>query len=157
MHHQNGLTLWELLCALSIAAVALTGGIPAFRSFLLDARLTADVNGWVLAVQLARSDSHGQFPWGPQQPPPATPVNPQWPANGPATDPTQPPQGGGLQIPLPSASTLFLFLTALSNVWMLWREFAQRAGVKLLLDEPTYQRLKEILAKFGLELPAPKN
>ena len=34
-----------------------TAGVPAFRSFLLDARLTADVNGWVLAVQLARSEA----------------------------------------------------------------------------------------------------
>ena len=52
-----GLTLWELLSALSIAAVALTAGVPAFHSFLLDARLTADVNGWVLAVQIARSEA----------------------------------------------------------------------------------------------------
>lgn len=57
MRHPRGLTLWELLCTLSIAAVALTGGIPAFRSFLLEARLTADVNGWVLAVQVARSEA----------------------------------------------------------------------------------------------------
>jgi type IV fimbrial biogenesis protein FimT len=57
MRHLRGLTLWELLCTLSIAAIALTGAIPAFRSFLLDARLTADVNGWVLAVQVARSEA----------------------------------------------------------------------------------------------------
>src|SRR5690349_14003218 len=53
----RGLTLLELLCALSIAAVALTAGVPAFRSFVLDAQLTADVNGWVLAVQIARSEA----------------------------------------------------------------------------------------------------
>jgi type IV fimbrial biogenesis protein FimT len=35
----------------------LMAGIPAFHGFLLDARLTADVNGWVLAVQLARSEA----------------------------------------------------------------------------------------------------
>jgi type IV fimbrial biogenesis protein FimT len=57
MRRLRGFTLWELLCTLSIAAVALTAGIPAFRSFLLDARLTADVNGWVLAVQIARSEA----------------------------------------------------------------------------------------------------
>jgi len=57
MKSLHGLTLWELLCALSIAAVALTAGVPAFHSFLLDARLTADVNGWVLAVQIARSEA----------------------------------------------------------------------------------------------------
>ena len=57
MRFSRGFTLWELLCTLSIAAVALAAGIPAFRSLLLDARLTADVNGWVLAVQIARSEA----------------------------------------------------------------------------------------------------
>lgn len=57
MRAQHAFTLWELLCTLSIAAVTLTLGVPAFRGFLLDARLTADVNGWVLAVQLARSEA----------------------------------------------------------------------------------------------------
>jgi type IV fimbrial biogenesis protein FimT len=57
MREPRGFTLWELLCALAIAAVALTAGIPAFRSFVLDARLTADVNAWVLAVQIARSEA----------------------------------------------------------------------------------------------------
>jgi len=53
----NGFTLWELLCTLGIAAVVLTAGVPAFRAFLLDSRLTADVNGWILAVQVARSEA----------------------------------------------------------------------------------------------------
>jgi type IV fimbrial biogenesis protein FimT len=53
----RGFSLWELLCTLGIAAVALTAAVPSFRSFLLDARLTADVNGWVLAVQVARSEA----------------------------------------------------------------------------------------------------
>ena len=57
MKSLRGMTLWELLCTLSIAAVTLTAGVPAFRSFLLDARLTADVNGLVLAVQIARSEA----------------------------------------------------------------------------------------------------
>ena len=52
-----GFTLWELLWTLGIAAVTLGTGVPAFRSFLLDARLTADVNGWILAVQAARSEA----------------------------------------------------------------------------------------------------
>ena len=52
-----GFTLWELLCTLGIAAITLSTGVPAFRSFLLDARLTADVNGWILAVQAARSEA----------------------------------------------------------------------------------------------------
>ena len=53
----SGFTLWELLCTLGLAAVLLGTGVPALRSFLLDAKLTADVNGWVLAVQLARSEA----------------------------------------------------------------------------------------------------
>lgn len=57
MRGPRGFTLWELLCTLSIAAAALTAGVPALRAFVLDARLTADVNGWILAVQLARSEA----------------------------------------------------------------------------------------------------
>lgn len=57
MRRPSGLTLWELLCTLSIAAVVLAGGVPAFHTFVLDARQTADVNAWVLAVQLARSEA----------------------------------------------------------------------------------------------------
>jgi type IV fimbrial biogenesis protein FimT len=53
----TGFTLWELLCTLGLAAVLLGTGVPALRSFLLDAKLTADVNGWILAVQLARSEA----------------------------------------------------------------------------------------------------
>src|SRR5687768_1722523 len=58
MRRALGFTLFELVCALGIAAVALGAGIPTFSAFLLDARLTADVNGWILAVQLARSESY---------------------------------------------------------------------------------------------------
>jgi type IV fimbrial biogenesis protein FimT len=57
MRRALGFTLWELLCALGIAGVAFGVGAPAFSSFVLDARLTADVNGWILAVQLARSEA----------------------------------------------------------------------------------------------------
>jgi len=57
MRRPRGFTLWELLCTLGIAAVTLTFGVAPFRAFLLDARLTADVNGWILAVQLARSEA----------------------------------------------------------------------------------------------------
>jgi type IV fimbrial biogenesis protein FimT len=53
----RGFTLWELLCAVGIAGVALGTAVPAFNAFLLDARMTADVNGWILAVQVARSEA----------------------------------------------------------------------------------------------------
>lgn len=57
MRRTPGFTLWELLCTLAIAGVAMAAGVPAFSAFVLDAHLTADVNGWVLAVQLARSEA----------------------------------------------------------------------------------------------------
>src|SRR5688572_19847822 len=57
MRRAGGFTLWELLCTLGIAGVAVTAGVPLFRAFVLDARMTADVNAWVLAVQLARSEA----------------------------------------------------------------------------------------------------
>jgi type IV fimbrial biogenesis protein FimT len=57
MPRASGFTLWELLCALAIAALILGSGVPALRGFLLDAELTADVNALVLAVQLARSEA----------------------------------------------------------------------------------------------------
>lgn len=57
MDRTLGFSLWELLWTLVIAAVALCTAVPAFQSFLLDGRLIADVNGWVLAVQLARSEA----------------------------------------------------------------------------------------------------
>jgi type IV fimbrial biogenesis protein FimT len=53
----EGFTLWELLCALLVAGVAFGLGAPGFRTFVLDARRTADVNAFVLAVQLARTEA----------------------------------------------------------------------------------------------------
>jgi type IV fimbrial biogenesis protein FimT len=52
-----GFTLWELLWTLLVAAAVLTIGVPAVHGFVLDSRRTADVNGFVLAVQLARSEA----------------------------------------------------------------------------------------------------
>ncbi len=57
MRQDRGFTLWELLCAVGIAGITLGAGVPAFNSFVLDARLNADVNAWVLAVQVARSEA----------------------------------------------------------------------------------------------------
>ena len=57
MRHDLGLTLWELLWTLAIAATLLGAGIPAFTDVVLDGRRTADVNALVLAVQLARSEA----------------------------------------------------------------------------------------------------
>ncbi|HEU4619684.1 MAG TPA: GspH/FimT family pseudopilin [Gammaproteobacteria bacterium] len=53
----RGFTLWELVCTLSIAAICTTIGVPALRNLALDSRRTANINAFVLAVQLARSES----------------------------------------------------------------------------------------------------
>ena len=52
-----GLSLWELLCALGLGAAVFSLAVPAFRSFLLDARRTADINAFVTSVQFARSEA----------------------------------------------------------------------------------------------------
>ena len=56
-HLASGLSLWELLWTLGIAGVLLGLAVPSFRNALLDARRTADVNGFVAAVQLAHSEA----------------------------------------------------------------------------------------------------
>jgi type IV fimbrial biogenesis protein FimT len=53
----SGFTLWELLTTVGIAAVAIGLAAPSFRSALLGARRTADINGFVSSVQLARNEA----------------------------------------------------------------------------------------------------
>lgn len=53
----RGVTLWELLFALTVAAVLAGVGIPALGGLLLNARQAADMNAFFTAVQLARSES----------------------------------------------------------------------------------------------------
>lgn len=57
MARNAGFTLWELMLAIAIAATLLGLAVPALGEFLLDARRTADVNAFVLAVQVARSEA----------------------------------------------------------------------------------------------------
>ena len=57
MRTTAGFTLWELLCTLSIAGILLGLAVPSFHAFVLDSRRTSDVNGFVLAVQVARSEA----------------------------------------------------------------------------------------------------
>jgi len=57
LRSSGGFTLWELLWTLLVASVLLGIAVPSLQSFVLDARRTADVNGFVLAVQLARSEA----------------------------------------------------------------------------------------------------
>lgn len=54
---ETGFTLWELVCTVAVAGTLLGLGVPGFRTFLLDGQRTADVNGFVLAVQVARTEA----------------------------------------------------------------------------------------------------
>ena len=53
----RGFTLWELLWTLGISALLLGLGMPSFHRFVLDSRRTSDVNAFVLAVQVARTEA----------------------------------------------------------------------------------------------------
>src|SRR5690606_21994323 len=53
----RGFTLWELLIALAVAAVALGLALPGFERLRLDMERVAAVNTFVGAVQLARSEA----------------------------------------------------------------------------------------------------
>ncbi len=53
----RGISLWELLLVLAVASVLSAASIPGIGAFVLNARRTADVNGFVTAVQLARSEA----------------------------------------------------------------------------------------------------
>ena len=57
MHRNCGVTLLELLMVLMITAALATAAIPGLMNFSMNARRTADVNGFVTAVQLARSEA----------------------------------------------------------------------------------------------------
>ncbi|HEX6998940.1 MAG TPA: GspH/FimT family pseudopilin [Gammaproteobacteria bacterium] len=52
-----GFTLWELLCTLAIAGVVMGLAAPGLQGALRNARRSADVNAFVTAVQLARSEA----------------------------------------------------------------------------------------------------
>ena len=54
---QRGVTLWELIWSLAIASTVASLSVPGFRNFLLDSRRTADINAFVLAIQLSRSEA----------------------------------------------------------------------------------------------------
>ena len=53
----GGMTLWELMLTVAVAATLVGIGVPSFRTLALDARMTSDVNALVGSVQLARSES----------------------------------------------------------------------------------------------------
>lgn len=53
----RGYTLLELVVGIAVAATLLALAVPGFQRFLLDARLSAEVNAFVGAVQRARSEA----------------------------------------------------------------------------------------------------
>ena len=57
MHSGYGVTLLELLMVLMVAAALASAAVPGLSAFVLNAQRTADVNGFVAAVQLARSEA----------------------------------------------------------------------------------------------------
>jgi len=57
MRRATGFTLLELLGPPAVAGVLPRAGVPSFPGFVLDSRRTADVNAFVLAVQVARSEA----------------------------------------------------------------------------------------------------
>jgi type IV fimbrial biogenesis protein FimT len=52
-----GATLWELCVTVTLVGIIVGIGAPGLHHFVLDARLVADVNAFVGAVQLARSEA----------------------------------------------------------------------------------------------------
>ena len=57
MRNRGGWTLWELLFSLLVLSALFALAAPGFERFVLDAKRTADINGFVTSIQLARSES----------------------------------------------------------------------------------------------------
>jgi type IV fimbrial biogenesis protein FimT len=57
MEREKGFTLVELLITIVVISVLLATGVPAFQDFIKNNRLTAQTNGFVSAIQLARSEA----------------------------------------------------------------------------------------------------
>lgn len=52
-----GFSVLELMIVLMLAGIVLAAGLPALDRLILDLRRTADINAFVTAIQLARSES----------------------------------------------------------------------------------------------------
>jgi type IV fimbrial biogenesis protein FimT len=57
MRTSRGFTLAELMYVVAVAGIVLAFGVPSLRTLALDSARTANVNAFVIAVQLARSES----------------------------------------------------------------------------------------------------
>jgi type IV fimbrial biogenesis protein FimT len=57
MDRDTGFTLVELLITIVVASILLAIGVPAFKDFIKNNRVTAQANDLVSAIQLARSEA----------------------------------------------------------------------------------------------------
>ena len=57
MQQCRGITLWELIWVLALGAALSAAAAPGLLGFVLDARRTADINAFVTAIQLSRSEA----------------------------------------------------------------------------------------------------
>ena len=57
MDKEPGFTLVELLITIVVVTILLAAGVPAFQSFIKNNRVTAQTNGLISAIQLARSEA----------------------------------------------------------------------------------------------------
>ena len=57
MNRQNGVTLVELLLTIVVLTGLLALGVPGFKQFVKNNRLTAQANDLVLAIQTARNEA----------------------------------------------------------------------------------------------------
>jgi type IV fimbrial biogenesis protein FimT len=57
MDKEPGFTLVELLITIVVATILLAAGVPAFKDFIKNNRVTAQANDLVSSIQLARSES----------------------------------------------------------------------------------------------------
>lgn len=55
--HQQGVTLIELLVAITVLAILTSVGVPAFSTYMNNARLTSLVNSTVTVARLARAEA----------------------------------------------------------------------------------------------------
>ena len=58
MQRSPGLTLLELLITLAIVAIIVLAGVPMFRDLQLNQHMTAQVNGLIHAIFLAKHSAH---------------------------------------------------------------------------------------------------
>jgi type IV fimbrial biogenesis protein FimT len=53
----RGFTIIELLIVIAILSILLTLGVPSFRDFMLNSRMTSQANDFVLALAYAKSEA----------------------------------------------------------------------------------------------------